>query len=327
MSLLDDLLRLLGTNRTRLRWRLQQLRDKATRQQRSLANRSQSLTYEHQLCPSCGHPEAKGDKVCSRCGAKLHGVAVSRARRAAKSIMPEGVPVVTMVYIAACVALYYVTVKATQNYYQGDWEGGFRPDDLQLKRFGANYRELIQRGGEWWRLVTANFLHASISHIAMNAYGLWVAGSVIEERFGAARTAFVLLATGVAGAALSYKYGGGFSLGASTAGFGQMGFIVGHALRFRGRATADLRARFVPWLLYGIIFTFASNKIDVYGHLGGVGAGFVLGALLADKQHGRRAPRWLWDVVAVGCVGVVGWAFYEAAVWHMPEWFKMQIGA
>ena len=116
MSLLDDVLRLFGTSRIRIRWRMQQLRSRAARQQRSVANRSQALTYEHQLCPACGHPEAKTDKVCSRCGARLQGATVSKARRAASWIVPEGVPVASLVYLAVCAAMYFVTLKATQDH-------------------------------------------------------------------------------------------------------------------------------------------------------------------------------------------------------------------
>jgi len=291
MSLLDDILRLFGTNRMRVRWQLQKLREQASRKQRGLANRSQSLTYEHQLCPKCGHPAAKDEKTCTRCGARLLGVTISRASRALAWIVPEGVPVVTMVYIAACAALYFVTVQASHNYYGESYQGGSTPAPLMSIRFGANFRELVQEG-EWWRLVTANFLHVDIWHIALNAYGLWVAGSVIEDRFGAARAAFVVLVTGVAGAAASFAYGGGFSAGASTAGFGMIGFVVGHALRYSGQATADLRDRFIPWLLYGLIMSFGmQSKIDLWGHLGGMGAGLVLGLVVAVPWLATSLPK------------------------------------
>jgi rhomboid protease GluP len=327
MSLLDDVLRLLGTNRIQLRWRWQQLRDRAAKQKRAVANRSQALTYEHQLCPACGHPEAKGDKVCSRCGARLQGATIHKAKRAASWLVPEGVPVATLVYIAACAAMYFITVKATQDYLYatGGETGGTSPGSLEVIRFGANFRELVA-SGEYWRLITANFLHASLSHIAMNAYGLWVAGSVIEDRFGSARAIFLIVVTGIAGAYASFRWGGGFSLGASTAGFGLMGFVVGHALRFRGRATADLRDRFVPWLAYGLIITFADSHIDKWGHLGGVVAGFLFGLVIFDKQQARRWPAAVWNVLAIVCVASVGWALYMAATWKVPpgleEWFS-----
>jgi rhomboid protease GluP len=322
MSLLDDVLRLFGTNRIQLRWRWQRLREKAARQQRSVANRSQALTYEHQLCPACGHPEAKGDKVCSRCGARLQGASLGKARRAASWLVPEGVPVATLVYIAACAAMYFITLKATQDhlYAVGGETGGTSPGNFEVIRFGANFRWLVEHG-ELWRLVTANFLHASLSHIAMNAYGLWVAGSVIEDRFGSARATFLIVVTGVAGAYASYRWGGGFALGASTAGFGLMGFVVGHALRFRGRATADLRDRFVPWLMYGLFITFADSHIDKWGHLGGLVAGLVFGVVLADKQQARRLPAAVWNVLALASVAVVCWALYMAAIWKAPPGF------
>jgi rhomboid protease GluP len=323
MSLLDDVLRAFGTSRIRLRWRMQQLREKAARKQRSVANRSQALTYEHQLCPACGHPEAKTDKVCSRCGERLQGATVAKARRAASWIMPEGVPVASLVYLAACAAMYFVTLKATQDhaYAMGSDTGGTSPGDLEVLRYGANFRFLVAQG-EYWRLITANFLHASLAHIGMNAYGIWVAGSVIEDRFGSARAWFVIVVTGLAGAAASYRFSGGagFALGASTAGFGLIGFVVGHALRYRGKSTEDLRNRYIPWLMYGLIITFADSHIDKWGHIGGVVAGAILGVALADKQQARKLPASVWNVIALVCVGVVGWAFFMAATTKLPEW-------
>ena len=300
-----------------MRWRVQQLRDKLHRQQRSVANRSQALTYEHQLCPSCGHPAGKDEKTCTRCGARLHGATVHKASRLFSALVPEGLPVVTMVYLAACVGLFLVNLKAVHDYQSQYAAEEVMAKNLMLIRYGANFRPLIEGYGEWWRLVTANFLHADVWHIAMNAYGLWVTGNVIEDRFGRARTAFVFLVTGVAGAGLSYLYGSGFAIGASTAGFGAMGFVVGHALRYRGRNTADLRERFIPWLLYGLIITFASTRVDVFGHLGGLAAGLVFGVILADKQQARRLPAWVWNLVMLACVVVVGWAFYEAAQFEL----------
>ena len=311
MSLYDDILRLFGTNRTRMRWRLQRMRDSLSREKRSLANRSQALVYEHQLCPSCGHPAGKDEKTCTRCGARLQGVAVQRASKVYNALVPEGVPVVTVVYLLVCGLMFYVTKQAAPDFLEmaGDEQRAY---SYSLIRYGANVRELVEHG-EWWRLVTANYLHGGGMHLAFNVYGLWVAGSVIEDRFGPQRTAVVLVVTGVTGALASYLFSRGFSVGASTAGFGLIAFVVGHVLRYHD---ASLRSRFVPWLLYGVIVSF-SPGIDFWGHIGGAAGGLVLGVLVADKQNAKRWPAWVWTVMALACVGVVAWAFVQAARWDI----------
>jgi rhomboid protease GluP len=316
MSLLDDLLRMFGTNRIRMRWKLDQWKKALGRSQRSAANQAQSLAYEHQLCPSCGHPEAKTDVVCSRCGARLRGAAGHKAHRALSWLLPEGVPVATMVFLAACAALYFVTVRASHDFVS-DYEGGFSPSGLQLLLYGGNYTELVVIDGQWWRLVTANFLHGDVWHIAMNAYALWVSGTVIEEKWGWNRVVVLLIVTGIAGHALSTwwhaSHGGALVIGASTAAFGLMGFIIGHVLRYRGRSTSDLKERFVPWLIYGLIMSFAVPRVDLWGHLGGLFAGLPLGALVGDKQTARRLPDGFWTGMALACVAGVAVSFYYVA--------------
>ncbi len=324
MSLLDDILRMFGTTRTRVRWRMQQLKDAAQRKQRSVTQPSKTPAYEHQLCPSCGHPASKEEKVCTRCGSKLRGTAVGQASKALGWLIPEGLPVVTMVFLAACVGLYVISLKAS---YDASIDmSGTSPTTETLLRYGANHPAFTIWREQWWRVVTATFLHGSIGHIAMNAFAMWVAGNVIEERFGAARTAVMLFVTGVAGHALSVwwklRYDAppwGVSIGASTAGFGEIGFVLGYVLRHRGSGTAELRARFIPWAIYGLIMTFAFPNIDKMGHIGGMLAGLVLGVLVGDKRTARRMPGVVWNLAAVAALIVVVASFVYAAQFQLPE--------
>jgi rhomboid protease GluP len=326
MPLLDDFLRLFGTNRTKLRWKWRSWREGASRQGRSVQNSVKAVAYEHQVCPSCRHPASKDDEVCSRCGQRLLGVTRQRAGRVLAGFVPEGVPLVTVVYLVVCAALFLLSLKVTSDLRDPLAEGGpsSSPTTLALIRLGGNHPFWTISGEEWWRLVTANFLHGGILHLVMNAYGLWVSGKIVEELFGRARALVAYIVTGVAGAALSAFMSfrnpppWPVSIGASTAAFGLMGLVLAVALRRRRSPwAAQLRATFVPWLLYGLLMTFAISNIDVYGHLGGLGAGFLLGLVLRPGDE-KRLPAGVWTALALVTLAGVGACLAMAGQFTLP---------
>src|SRR4051812_47643770 len=75
MSLIDDFLRLLGTSRTKLRWKSQNRKDQQAREDRAAENRAQAVSYGNKVCPACRHPAGRDDKTCSRCGHRLGSLA------------------------------------------------------------------------------------------------------------------------------------------------------------------------------------------------------------------------------------------------------------
>jgi rhomboid protease GluP len=339
-DLWDQILRAFGTNRVRLRWQWQRFKESLGRGKRSAENRSRSFTYEHQLCPICGQPAAKDATACVKCGTKLQGVAVQRAGKVLHLFLPEGVPIATTAFLAACVALFFITVKAT--FAMSDDASGFSPSNAALLRYGSNhpYWTLLVGGPDvvpegtyvitwhgWWRLVTANFLHGGVMHILMNALSIWSLGSFLEHSFGRARTFVMLIVTGMAGHLLAAWWPlfrhepppWAPVVGASTAAFGQIGMLLGHALKQRGRGGRELRERAIQMILYGLLFTIVFPNISITGHVGGLVAGFVLGLAMADVNTARkRVPDAVWNVVALATVAVVVVAFVMAARFHLP---------
>src|SRR5687767_7377644 len=71
LALLDEFLKLLGTNRTRMQWKMRAWKRSWERRVGTVKNRAQVLTYEHQTCPRCSHPASADEKVCTRCGESL----------------------------------------------------------------------------------------------------------------------------------------------------------------------------------------------------------------------------------------------------------------
>ena len=186
-------------------------------------------------------------------------------------------------------------------------------DPAVLVRLGA-----LERGrvwdGEIWRLVTAAFLHGGWWHLAGNALGVILAGSLVERALGARRLAAIYLASAVGGSALSLLGHDAVAAGASGAVFGLTGALVALHRRRLGSWRAFL-ASGGTHLLVGIALTAAAGTVllrdamppDDLAHAGGFLTGGAAGWLAC--RPATRA-RWPWALFAAVLSATV-----TAAVW------------
>ncbi len=146
--------------------------------------------------------------------------------------------------------------------------------------------------GEWWRLLTAMFLHApftgalfSLLHIGFNMYILRIFGPHVEQAFGTVRFVPMYLVAGFAGSAASYSVGCRAGVGASGAIFGVVGILL--ALLYRRRTSAFV-ATYMKNLLFfvgiNLIIGFSIAMIDNAAHIGGLAAGLAVGYAAGDPQ-------------------------------------------
>src|SRR5262245_58707271 len=94
-----------------------------------------------------------------------------------------------------------------------------------LIAFGANYAPAVA-AGEYWRLITANFLHIGLLHLLVNSSALYILGGEVEALFGHSRFIVIYLLTGVSGSIFSFMLTQGLSVGASTSLFGLFGALA-----------------------------------------------------------------------------------------------------
>jgi rhomboid protease GluP len=166
---------------------------------------------------------------------------------------------------------------------QGEWR--------DLTDAGVLDSQAIFDRGEWWRPVTALFLHADIGHLFSNALsGMFVFSAVltaIGRRLGWLLLALASVAGNLAVAALNYP-GPYRSLGASTAIFAALGLLTGRAIRVVLRANHPHRWRtlFVP-LAAGLtvlaLYGAGGQQVDVIAHVTGFAAGIIFGFLAAAR--------------------------------------------
>ncbi|MCW2605706.1 MAG: rhomboid family intrarane serine protease [Frankiales bacterium] len=140
--------------------------------------------------------------------------------------------------------------------------------------------------GQYWRLLTATFLHFGFVHVLLNMLALLQLGPVLEPALGRARFLALYLLSGIAGTTASYVFGPETQIaaGASGAVFGL--FAAAYVVeRRRGSAAAQ---QYAVLLGFNLVLTFAIPFIDVRGHLGGLVGGGLAAAALVLAPPGRN---------------------------------------
>lgn len=150
-----------------------------------------------------------------------------------------------------------------------------------LMILGAIIPVLIQQG-EYYRIVTAGFLHFGIQHIALNMYALTQAGMVVENMWGSGRFSAIYFVALIAGGIAAFET----TIGTAVPTAGASGAIMGlfGAIFALGLKTPRLRQTLVGWALFPILATlavgFTQPGISNAGHIGGVIAGAIVGFAL-----------------------------------------------
>jgi membrane associated rhomboid family serine protease len=159
------------------------------------------------------------------------------------------------------------------------WElytGALR-SDAALIRDGVLQPILVTQDHEWWRVITAAFLHAGIWHIGLNMLSLYWLGRFIEAVVGSFRMALIyfvaMIVSGLTVVFLSPPYA--LTLGASGAIFGLFGALFAIGLKLGDRGSELVRSN-VGILVLNLVWTFAVPGISWQAHVGGLISGFIL---------------------------------------------------
>lgn len=194
------------------------------------------------------------------------------------------------------------------------------PSIEKLLIWGANNGTLVLHYGQWWRLVSAMFVHAGIIHIGANMWCLWNLGLLAEPLMGPFGVVACYLLTGFAGNLLSVAVHPGVPGGPqSVVGVGASGAVFGIA----GALILLLNSPILPIprselkrLRKSVIYFSVINlgiglytavgpspiRIDNMAHLGGFLSGLLLGALMIPRI-GAPKPRFerrrLWSVAGM----------------------------
>jgi rhomboid protease GluP len=260
------------------------------------------------MCPNCRAFITTDDKVCPYCQAQVGTPAIER--RSPPDVLGGLIPhqrFVTMIILLINTGLYLaMMLRMTQ---QGG--SGFRDPDIQtLVDFGAKYAPYIIGRGEWWRLITAAFLHGGLLHIGMNSWVLFDLGPQVNESFGTPRFLTIYFVSSITGYLASLYWSSSVSIGASAGLCGLIGAMIALGTRDRSAFGAALRRQYVQWMIYLLIFGLVISGVDNAAHIGGLAGGFVI-AYLAGTPGFSDAMENFWRLAAGISLAATGWAFFE----------------
>ncbi|GAA3435607.1 rhomboid family intramembrane serine protease [Kutzneria kofuensis] len=225
-------------------------------------------------CPECLRDAAVGQQ-CVEC--VNQGNRTTRAPVTVAGARLARRPVLVYLLIAANVLLYAVTA-------------------VQAGSFAFNYDSPLfdewvlwpnaAAGGQWWRVLTAGFMHIGFIHIAVNMLSLWMLGRDMERVLGKIRFAavyFLSLFGGSIGVMLFADPNGPVA-GASTALYGLMGCYLVAVLRLK----LDPRPILIT-LAVNVFLTFSISGISIQGHFGGLVVGAIAMAAIVYAPQKNRA--------------------------------------
>jgi membrane associated rhomboid family serine protease len=265
-------------------------------------------------CSECGRP------ICTECmtmapvgircpehSGKAQGV--QRVTRGVQRVAFEGTGAkVTKALVAINVAVYVAELVTG---------GGVNGTGSTIYLHGVLYGPLVEQG-DWWRLLTAAFLHYGPVHLILNMVGLYWFGSLLEERIGAARYLMLYLVSGLAGSAGALLWSNGFltpTVGASGAIFG----ILGAGLVLERQRDYVFGGSAMGVIVINFVLTFSISSISKGGHIGGL-VGGILCALGLTRFGRGHAAYGRPGVLGVATIVLVGVASIAIAYWRVTSY-------
>jgi membrane associated rhomboid family serine protease len=265
-------------------------------------------------CSECGRP------ICTECmtmapvgircpehSGKPQGV--QRVTRGVQRAAFEGTGAkVTKALVAINVAVYVAELVTG---------GGVNGTGSTIYLHGVLFGPLVEQG-DWWRLLTAAFLHYGPVHLILNMVGLYWFGSLLEERIGSARYLMLYLVSGLAGSAGALLWSNGFltpTVGASGAIFG----ILGAGLVLERQRDYVFGGSALGVIIINFVLTFSISSISKGGHIGGLVGGIVCALGLTRFGRGHAAygrP----GVLGVATIVLVGVASIAIAYWRVTSY-------
>lgn len=193
-------------------------------------------------------------------------------------------PMMTVVFIVINIAVFFITEIL------GDTE-----DTEFMLRAGAMFPYNVTELGEWWRIITANYLHFGFEHLINNMVVLGASGMVLEQAMGKVKFSILYIASGIGGSILSLimmlkTNDIAVAAGASGAVFGIFGGLLWVVIANRGRYK-DLNGRGVIFMIaLALYYGISSTGVDNWGHVGGLLTGIVIAVLLYRKVPQNDIP-------------------------------------
>jgi len=233
---------------------------------------------KRRMCPNCRAFVTASDKVCPYCQAPIGARAVEQ--RNTGQILGGLIPharFTTIIILLINTALYLAEHLNGQS---GIQEAGQSVPAYMLD-------------GQWWRLITAGFLHGNLPHILMNSWVLFDLGAEVEMFYGTSRMIVFYFISTVTGFSASSRIGGHFSVGSSAGIYGLIGAMLAFGFTDRTSLGMQVKSLYTRWVVYGLALSilgpYFGFPVDFWAHVGGFSGGFIAGWLASTPR-----ARMLW---------------------------------
>ena len=262
------------------------------------------------MCPHCRAFITTDDSSCPYCGERVGPKAVE--------LRNTGELIGGLIPQARFVTILLLVINGGLYLLSSTFPGG-ATNPAVLYVLGAKESEAIFQGHQWWRLVTAGFLHGGLTHILMNGWVLLDLGAQVEMVYGPARLIVLYVLTSITGFLLSAWWSSALSIGASAALFGFIGAMIALGVKNPSSVGRMIRGQYLRWALYGLAFGFIPGfHIDNAAHIGGLAGGFCLGYVSGIPAHSTYSKERLWQIAAGVCILVTLVSFYLVYL-HFPR--------
>jgi rhomboid protease GluP len=262
------------------------------------------MSQPYPQSPSYSQPEGEVlPPPTSGAPAEAYSPAQARRRREFSDWDPRSAPATYALLAVNCAVYLWMVAHGVS---------AKDPSDAALLHYGATNTYLILHG-QWYRLLTATFVHVGLLHIASNMWCLWNLGMLGEPLIGPYGMVAVYMLTGIAGNLLSMawnvlvtvatrdpRYLLGVGAGASGAVFGIAGILIvllsNRRLPFPWQQLRALRSRVIQFAVINLVLGLGSDlpfvnigvQIDNLAHIGGFVSGLALGAPLVPRMTAGR---------------------------------------
>lgn len=259
------------------------------------------------MCPNCRAFVDAGDKVCPYCEAKLGPRAIDRRSPGEIAGIIPGTQFTAAMILLINIALYIATAVFSMKLLEGRMT--FDIPGQILVAFGAKYTPAIL-AGEWWRLITAGFLHGGLFHILMNSWALYGLAGQVEELYGSARFIVFYIVSTIFGFLASTFWSGSVSVGASAGIFGLIGVMIAFGMQHQTSMGTAVRSHYTQWAVYGLVMGLLPGfRVDNAAHLGGLAAGFAVAWLSGPPKLYESWRDTLWKSAAGVCLALTAFSF------------------
>jgi rhomboid protease GluP len=255
------------------------------------------------MCANCRAFITSDDRTCPYCGTTVgpRAVDIRQPGEILGGLIPQA-HFTTILILVVNAGLFLATT----------WLGRTLGPLNALDAFGAKSGFRIFQEHEWWRLVTAGFLHGGWLHILMNSWVLYDLGAQVEQVYGTSRFLVLYFAGTVGGFYLSTVLNPQIpSVGSSAGIMGLIGAMIAFGVANRSSVGRAIRNFYARWVVYIIAFGLIPGfSVDNWAHVGGLAAGFLIGYAAGTPVRSSEGREGTWRALASACLLLTVWSFW-----------------